>query len=558
MLNGAALTCACLLAVMAAPAPARAQRPARQTPGAAPLDAALASLTPDLLAAPLRFLADDLLEGRAPGTRGGELAARYLASQFAALGLHPAAPDGSFYQWVSLVGLQSDVSFVVGAQGRTLVLRNGTEIVAWPERADSVITLDAEIVFAGYGIAAPEWDWDDYKGTAQTGRVVMVLAGEPTLDDTTLFRGQALTSYGLWQHKIEQAARMGAAGVIVVWAPGSSPLSWEAVRRSWSGEHLLLDRPAQHSLRFAAWMTQETAQRLVEATGKDYGLLLRRAALRAFRPVDIGARVAADLRSRVRRFRAPNVVARLEGADSLGRQETVVLAAHYDHLGLGLPEAGDSIYNGAVDNASGVAVLLGAATALSRLPTPPRRSVVFFAPTAEEAGRLGSLTYLAQPAGRLEQTVALISLDQGNVWGAAADIMAIGAEWSTLDSTVRAAARAESLTVSPEPQASLGDFYIGGHFAFAQAGIPAVLLRPGLQFRNRPASFGREAWLNYLAERYHRPSDEVRPDFDFQGLLEQARVVARLAWILGQASEFPSYRPGSEFRAAGQRLRRER
>ncbi len=558
MLKRAALTRVCLLAMMAATAPAAAQRPAREIGVPAPLDAALAGLTPEMLEAPLRFLADDLLEGRAPGTRGGELAARYLASQFAALGLRPAAPDGSYFQWVSLVGLRPEVSFVIGAQGRTLVLTNGTEIVAWPERADSVVTLDAEIVFAGYGITAPEWDWDDYKGTAQTGRIVMVLAGEPSLDDSTPFRGQALTSYGLWQHKIEQAARMGAAGVILVWAPGSGALSWEAVRRSWSGEHLLPDRPAQHSLRFAAWITQETARRLVEATGKDYGLLLRRAALRAFQPVDVGARVAADFRSRVRHFRAPNVVARLEGADSLGREETVVLAAHYDHLGLGLPEAGDSIYNGAVDNASGVAVLLGTAAALSRLATPPRRSVVFLSPTADEAGGLGSLTYLAQPAGRLERTVALVSLDQANVWGAAADIMAIGAEWSTLDSTVRAAARVESLIVSPEPQPSRGDFYTGGHFAFAQAGIPAVLLRPGLQFRNRPAGFGREAWLSYLTERYHRPSDEVLPEFDFHGLVQQARVAARLAWALSQATEFPSFHPGVEFRAAGLRLRRQR
>jgi hypothetical protein len=547
---------AVLCAVTALPAPrvAPAQRTARETAEAAALERVLATLSPQQLEAPFRFLADDLLEGRAPGTRGGELAAKYLASQFAGMGLRPAGPDGSFYQWIPLVGLRPEVSFVVGAQGRTLVLQDGTEIVAWPERADSIVTLDAEIVFAGYGISAPQWGWDDYKGAAQTGRIVMVLSGEPTLEDTSAFRGPAPTGYALWQHKVDQAARMGAVGVILIWTP-DYPLPWEAVRRTWSGEHLALDRPPQHSLRFAAWVTLETARRLVETTGKDFPTLLRRATLPGFQPVDLGARAAVDLRSRLRRFRAPNVVAKLDGADSLGRTEAVLLAAHYDHLGVGLPERGDSIYNGAVDNASGVAVLLAVANALARAPTPPRRSVVFLAPTAEEAGALGSAAYLGQPAVRLEQTAALVALDGAAVWGPTADVLAIGAEWSSLDSVAAAAARAANLELAATPPTMVADFYLGGPAVFARAGVPAMLLRPGLRFRSPSPASAADAWAHYLADRYHRPGDEVPPEFDRGGLLQQARFATRVVWALSQTSQFPVFRPGSEFRAAGQRLR---
>lgn len=495
------------------------------------------------------------MEGRAPGTRGGDLAARYLASQFAGLGLKPGAPDGSFYQWVSLVGLTTETSVVIGAQRRTLVLEPGTEIVAWPERADPVTTLDAEIVFAGYGVNAPEWGWDDYKGAAQTGRIVMVLPNEPGQGDSTLFRGNALTSYGLWTHKLEQAARMGAAGVLLVHTPQAVPLPWAAVQSTWSGERLLLDRPPMHSLRFAAWITSDVARHIVEATGKDYTLLLQRARLPDFRPVDVGARAAVDLRSRVRRFRSPNVIARQDGADSLRRGDIVLLTAHYDHLGTWASEGTDSIYNGAVDNASGLGLLLATATALTRAGGTPRRSVVFVATTAAEAGGLGAATYLAQPSAPLDRTVAVVNLDRANVWGPTRDIVALGAELSTLGDWVAAAARAESLQVAPDPWPQLGDLYRSDQLAFARAGIPVVLLRSGLHFPEKDPGFGAAQWRAYLDDRHHRPTDHVRPDFDYRGMVQQARLLTRLVWSLAEATDFPTWLPGAEFRPAGQRLR---
>ncbi len=539
------------LALVAASQQARAQR--------APADStqpALGVITQQIIEAPVRFLADDLLEGRAPGTRGGDLAARYLASQFAGLGLRPASPDGSFYQWTSLVGLTPEVSVVIGGQRGTLVLDPGHDIIAWPERADSVTTLDADIIFAGYGISAPQWDWDDYKGAAQTGRIVMLLPSEPGAGDSTIFRGKALTAYGLWPYKLEQAARMGAVGVLLVHDPEAVPLSWAGVRGTWSGEHVLLDRPPIQSLRFAAWITSDAARQIVEATGKDYRLLLRRAELRDFRPIEVGARAAVDLRSRVRRFRSPNVIGRLDGADSVGRTQGVLVTAHYDHLGIGRAEGADSIYNGAVDNASGVGLLLATATALTRTPSPPRRTVVFMATTGTEAGNLGAATYLAQPPIPLERTVAALNLDGGNVWGPTRDLVAIGADLSTLADWVAAAARAESLHVVPDPNTSWGDLYRSDQIVFARAGVPVALLRAGPTYGERDAGWGREQWKGYLSDRYHRPADQVRPDFDYRGLVQQARMLTRLVWSLAESAEFPAWHPDAEFRPAGQRLRR--
>ncbi len=549
--------CVGLLALVAAPAQSAAQRARPEGAAADPLAQGLAAILPQSIEAPLRFLADDLMEGRAPGTRGGDLAARYLASQFAGLGLKPGAPDGSFYQWVSLAGLTTEASVVIGAQRRTLVLEPGTDVVAWPERTDSPATLDAEIVFAGYGITAPEWDWDDYKGAAQTGRIVMVLPNEPSAGagDSTFFRGNARTSYGLWTYKLEQAARMGAVGVLLVHSPQAEPLPWAAIESSWSGERVLLDRPPTQSLRFAAWITADAARRIVEATGKDYGLLLQRAAQRDFRPLDVGARAAVDLRSRVRRFRSPNVIGRLNGTDSLARADIVLLTAHYDHLGTRASPGTDSIYNGAVDNASGLALMLAAATAITRATNAPRRSVVFAATTGSEAGGLGAAAYLGQPVAPLDRTVAVVNLDRANVWGPTQDVVALGGELSTLGDQVAAAARAESLQVTPDPFPQLGEFYRSEQVAFARSGLPAILLRSGVRYPEKEPEWGNQQWRAYLDQTYHRPSDQVRQDFDYRGLVQVARVLSRLVWSLADGTNFPVWRPGAEFRPAGQRLR---
>jgi hypothetical protein len=516
----------------------------------------LSGITQQLIEAPVRFLADDLLEGRAPGTRGGDLAARYLATQFAGLGLKPGAPDGSFYQWVSLAGVSTEGSIVIGAQRGTLVLDPDNDVVAWPERVDSATTLDADLVFAGYGIGAPEWGWDDYKGSAQTGKIVVVLPSEPQGADSAAFRGRTLTVHGLWQHKLDQAARMGAVGVFLIHGADDVPLTWAAVRNTWGGEHLLPDRPPTQSLRFAAWVSSETARRIVEATGKDYALLLRRAASADFRPVELGARAAVDLHSHVRRFRSPNVIARLDGSDSIGHAEAVVVTAHYDHLGFGRPEGTDSICNGAVDNASGIGVLLATATALARAPGPPARSVVWLATTASEAGGLGAATYLVQPAFPLSRTAAALGVDGGNIWGPTREMIGLGTELSTLGDWMAAAAQPESLVIAGDPNPQQGDWYRSDLLAFARAGVPVALLRPGPTYLDRDPNWGREQWGSYLSQRYHRPGDGIRSDFDYRGLVQQARVLTRLAWLLAETPQLPAWHADAEFRSAGELRRR--
>jgi Zn-dependent M28 family amino/carboxypeptidase len=545
--NICAVARALILASWSTVAWAQQPRREREPP---PLTPALATVRATLIETHLDFLAHDLLEGRGPGTRGGELAARFVASQFSAIGLHGGAADGSMYQWLPLVGLTSEASIVIGAQRSTLVLDEGADFVARPERPDSIVSLDAPIVFVGHGITAPRWDWDDYKGSAQTGRVVMILANDPGAQDSAVFQGHAVTWYGSERYKLDQAARMGAAGVLLIYDQALVPVPWAALRDSWSAKHILLDQPPQRSLRFAAWITSDAARRIVEATGKDYAVLTRRAQMRVFSPIDVGARAAVDIRSRVQHFRSANVIARLSGTDSVLGHEAVVLTAHYDHLGIARPEHGDSIYNGAVENASGVSVLLAVANAVSHANRSPRRSVVFIATTASEEA-LGAQTYVSQPTVPLDRTAALINVDDANVWGPTRDIVADGASLSELDSSVTAAARAESLSVTPDPYVTLGDLYRGDQLPFAQAGVPVVLLRPGVERQGADLPGSSNPWLTYVAGQYDRPGDEVRPTFDYRGAVQQARFLIRLVWSLAQGNALPRWHDKTEFGSPG-------
>lgn len=541
-----------------AAAPLEAQRRAGE-PAPAPVpQGALEAITADLIRAHVRFLADDLLEGRAPGTRGGDIAARYIATQFEALGLKPAGSEASFFQWVRMVGLTPDASIVIGAQRRTLALEVLKDFVAWPERPESVTTVDGDLVFAGYGIDAPEWQWDDFKRAPLTGKILMVQVGNPGTNDSTIFRGNRLTYFGTWTYKLEQAARVGAAGVLLIHSAKGVADPWTVVRNTWSGERLRLDRPAPQTLRFAAWITTEAARRIVEATGKDYDLLLRRAEGRDFRPIEVGAHGAIDLRTRVRRLQSPNVLATLEGAAPDGHSEAVIVTAHYDHYGLGAKVGGDSIYNGAVDNASGVATLLAVAHGLARAPARPRRSVLFLATTAHEAGMHGAAAYAAAPPIPLARTAAVIDVEQANLWGATRDVVLLGASLSTLGDALTAAATAAGLSIGQDTDGSAGRFFRSSPFPLAQAGVPAVSVRSGVEYVDKPPDWGTDQHQRYYAERYHQPADQVRAEFDYTGALQQARFLGRLAWNLAQDSTYASWLPGSEFRAAGQRLRGQR
>jgi Zn-dependent M28 family amino/carboxypeptidase len=510
-----------------------------QRPAVVPVDTAA-------MDAHLRFLASDLLEGRAPATRGGRLAAEYIAAQFQALGLEPAGTNGSYFQPVALVGMTPQPALAWGKTGSvadTLAYRDA--FVAWAERPEADIASTGEVVFVGYGIRAPEWRWDDYKGMDLRGKVLLMLVNDPGLVDSTVFLGKILTYYGRWTYKLEEAARQGAAGAILIHTTESATYPWEVVRGSWSVEQFKLDQPRSPSLAFAGWVTEGTARAALAKVGLDLDALCKAAARRDFHPIGTGLTAAVRVHSALRHVQSENVVGRLPGSDPQRAAQTVLITAHWDHKGIGPGVRGDSIYNGAEDNASGVAAMLGAAKALAQLPRPAR-SILFVATTAEESGLLGSEGYVQHPLIPLAQTAGVLNLDVTNVRGATRDIGALGMDRSTLGKVFAAAARAESLTVASQADVR-GAFFRSDHFPFARSGVPALSIRPGVDFVGRPKGWGEQQEAIYNQERYHQPSDEYQPTFRYDGMAQEVRVTVRAARAIANDPALPRWLPSSEF-----------
>lgn len=493
----------------------------------------------------LRFLSSDLLEGRAPATRGGKLASEYIAAQFQALGLQPAGANGTYFQPVALVGMtpQPRLSFVRRDVADTLVYRD--QFVAWAERPEADMNASGEMVFVGYGIRAPEWQWDDYKGIDLKGKVVLMLVNDPGLVDSTVFLGKILTYYGRWTYKLEEAARQGAAGALLIHTTESATYPWEVVRGSWSVEQFKLDQPQSPSLAFAGWVTEGSARAALSKAGLNLDSLSSAAARRDFRPVATGLQASMRIHSALRRVESENVAARLPGRDRRLASQAVLITAHWDHKGIGPVIRGDSIYNGAEDNASGVAAMLGVAKALTQLPRPAR-SIVFVSTTAEESGLLGSEAYVQRPLLPLPQTAAVLNLDVTNVRGATRDIGALGMDRSTLGPVFEAAARAEWLTVESQPDVR-GSFFRSDHFPFARSGVPALSIKPGVDFVGQPRGWGEEQESIYNQQRYHQPSDEYRATLRYAGMAQQVRVTVRTARAVANAPAMPRWLPASEF-----------
>lgn len=493
----------------------------------------------------LKFLASDLLEGRAPATRGGKLATEYIAAQFQALGLQPAGPNGSYFQPVALVGMTPQPTLTWGKTGQLDSLAFREQFVAWAERPDADIAADGEVVFVGYGIRAPEWQWDDYKGMDLRGKVLLMLVNDPGLVDSTVFLGKILTYYGRWTYKLEEAARQGAAGAILIHTTESATYPWEVVRGSWSVEQFKLDQPHSPSIAFAGWVTDASARSFLAKAGLNLDSLTRSAAKRDFRPVATALQASVRVHSALRRVQSENVVARLPGRDAHRANEAVLISSHWDHKGIGPLIRGDSIYNGAEDNASGIAATLAVAKALTQLPRTAR-SILFVATTAEESGLLGSEAYVQQPLIPLARTAAVLNLDVTNVRGATRDIGARGGDRSTLGPMFDAAARAESLTVENEPDLR-GSFFRSDHFPFARSGVPALSIYAGDDFVGRPKGWGEEQENIYNQQRYHQPSDEYQPSFRFAGMAQEVRVVVRIARAIANDPGLPRWLPNSEF-----------
>ncbi len=531
-------------------APAVAQR------AATPEDRAAGAMRAAAIWGPLRLLSDDLLEGRGTGARGGELAARYIASQFESMGLEPAGDSGTYYHQVPIVTLNPTARLDIVGLPRPL--RFGEDFVAWAERPETTVTVSAELVFVGFGISAPEWQWDDYRGEDVRGKILVMLVNDPGLRNPAIFRGRILTYYGRWTYKLEEAARRGAAGVLMVHNDTMATYGWQTVRNSWTGDQVrLLSDPT--SLVAAGWITQRSADEVLRRRGLDLSQLVARAATRDFRPVPTGITAALSVRSTLRHTTTANVVGRLPGADPVLREEAVVIGAHYDHLGIGQPVAGDSIMNGAVDNASGTATMLAVVDAFARSGERPRRSLLFVAFAAEEKGLLGSQALASRPPIPLSRVAAMLNLDVTNLRGATRDIAALGADQSTLGELFVTAARAENLAVTVDSSALLrGSFFRSDHFPLARAGVPALSWQSGSMFEGRAPGWGPEQQEAYNRERYHQPEDELLPWYTVDGALQQARVLVRVAWMAANAPEQPAWHPSSEFRAAGEARRRAR
>jgi Zn-dependent M28 family amino/carboxypeptidase len=514
-------------------------------------DARVASLVrADAVWAPLKLLSDDLLQGRGTARRGGELAAAYIASQFMALGLEPAGDGGGYLQHVPIVALNPAPELAV-AGGAPLRYRD--DYVAWAERADTLVRAGAELVFVGFGIAAPEWQWDDYKGMDLHGKILLMLVNDPGLRNPDIFRGRILTYYGRWTYKLEEAARRGAVGALLVHNDTMATYGWNTVRNSWTGEQVRLDNPPT-SLAFAGWITQAAATDLLRARGLDLGQLMTAAGQRDFRPVATGIELAATVRSQLVRMATDNVIGRLPGRDPRLKDEVVVVSAHYDHFGIVPPVNGDSIMNGTVDNASGVAAMLGLADAYARSPQRPRRSILFVGIAAEESGLLGSSWLAAHPPVPLAGVAADLNVDVANLYGATRDISAMGRDQSTLGPIFDRAAAAERLKVIVDSQALYrGGFFRSDHFPFSKAGVPALSWGTGDDFVGKPSGWGREQKEIYNRERYHQPADNLLPWYNVDGLLQQVRVLARVTWAVAEAAAQPTWYPTSEFAEAGRR-----
>jgi Zn-dependent M28 family amino/carboxypeptidase len=517
----------------------------------ATLQEALDSIRQHGIRAHLAFLADDLLEGRAPGSHGASIAARYIAAQLAAAGVEPVR--GSYYQTVPLTGWRADprrvtLEFVAGP--RRLSLRFPDDAVTWLATGRDSATITAELVFAGYGVRAPEYQWDDFKSRDVSGRILLVLVPDPPAPPQAapIFDGAALSYYGRWSYKVEEAARLGAAGILIVHTPAGAGYSWNVVTSSFAGEQLMLphedDAPRPAALH--GWIDFDAARDVLALNGHDLNTLFVRAARRDFQPVFTGITARIRMTGTTRRFDSANVVGMVPGRHPARRGEVVVYTAHYDGLGTGTPVDGDSIYNGAYDNASGVAALIEIARAFAALATPPERSILFLFPTAEEAGLLGSTWYTRRPLLPLQRTIAALNLDGVNVWGETNDIGAAGLERSTLGTAFDNQAATLGLRVSGERAPEHGYFFRSDHFPFARAGVPALFLEHGTDFRGRPPGWGVNMLARFAAEQYHLPGDHYDPAMDLGGAVQQAQLAFLLGHDVANTPQPPRWYHGAD------------
>ena len=524
------------------------------------LQPALEAITPDGLLAHIKILASDQFEGRAPGTEGEELSVKYITDQIKQIGLKPGNPNGSYVQEVPLAGIKSEprISFAIG--DKKTELRYPDDFVASSARLQSEIKVEnSNMVFVGYGIVAPEYGWDDYKDADVSGKTILMLIGDPPVPDPKdasklddkMFKGKAMTYYGRWTYKYEIAAQKGAAAAVIIHETEPAAYPYSVVKTSWAKENYEIDNPNKNmeAVPVRSWITLDVAKRLLTDTGQDFDALKKSAITKEFRPVALNAKANIEIKQTLRSFKSRNVIGKLEGGDPKFSDEYVIYTAHWDHLGRHPGLQGDQIFNGAIDNASGVASVIQLGAAFTKLNPPPKRSVLFMTTTAEEAGLLGAKFYAEHPLYPLEKTLADINIDTVNAWGKTRDIEDLSDNNSTLDALLAAAATRNGRVMTPNSQPEKGSFYRADHFEFSKLGVPSLYTGGGKDFIGKPAEFGQQKKDDYTAHHYHQVSDEVDPNWDLSGAVQDVDLLFEVGYQVANGDKFPEWKPGTEFKA---------
>ena len=524
------------------------------------LQPALEAITPDGLLAHIKVLASDEFEGRAPGTKGEELSVKYINDQFKKIGLKPGNPDGTYTQEVPLAGIKGEpkMSFAIG--DKITELKYPEDFVASSAQLRPEISVDnSDVVFVGYGIVAPEHGWDDYKNVDVRGKTLLMLIGDPPVPDPKdpskldekMFKGKAMTYYGRWTYKYEIAAKKGAAAAIIIHETESAAYPWQVVRSSWAKENFELDNPNKNmdTVEARSWITLDTAKKLLADCGRNFDALKKSALTKEFRPVSLKATAYIEIKQQIRSFKSHNVIGKLEGGDPKLNGEYIIYTAHWDHLGRHPELQGDQIFNGAIDNASGVASVIELGGAFTKLNPPPKRSVLFMATTAEEAGLLGAKYYTQHPLYPLEKTLADINVDGVNPWGKSHDLEDLTDGNSTLDDLLGQAAGRQGRVLKPNSEPEKGGFYRVDSFEFAKTGVPALHAARGVEIIGKPPEYGKQKRDEYVAKHYHQPSDEVDPAWDLSGAVQDVQLLFEVGYQVANGDKVPEWKPDSEFRA---------
>jgi Zn-dependent M28 family amino/carboxypeptidase len=537
-----------LIAAIAVMLVAQAQAPRGMPAGNGP---ALDEIQASQIKAHLRFLSHDLLEGRAPSTRGGQLAAEYLASQLAAIGFQPAGDNGTYFQNVPIVESVVEPSFTLTA-GPGAPFKYLDDVVAFSGLQEPQVTVSGDIVFVGHGIVAPEYNWNDYQGTDVKGKIALIMVNDPPAmaAEPQLFGGDALTYYGRWTYKFEEAARQGAAGALLIHTDASATYPWQVVQTSWTGTQYSLPAVAgQPALGMKAWVTESAARQIAKRGGQDLDALRKAALSRGAKAVPLGVQASGTISQKVQQRISPNVIGVLRGTNN---RQGVIYTSHYDHFGIRERRATDPpdvdlISNGAQDNASGVAATLEVAQAFARARTPPARSIYVLFTTAEESGLLGADYFAAHPVLPADAWAANINIDGVNLYGKAKDVVLLGSERSTLGAMSEQLASERGRVIGPDPEPGRGYFFRSDHFPLAKAGIPALSISDSVQFVGKDPDFAKKLREEYIAKDYHQPSDEFKEDWDYTGAVEDMRFLTELGWRIANSPTMPAYHGTEQF-----------